>query len=136
MNYTNIEQSKKLVELGLNPLTSDMSYSYDFDDSRYVITTTPVKNWIVPKYAESTKIKQVLPCWSFEALLKVMPISIEEVKDHKVDLILGHPKDKWCLAYFDWTGLQQGHSTTGDTPLEAAYNMAVWLLENGYLMKE
>lgn len=64
-----------------------------------------------------------------------MPISIEEVKDHKVDLILGHPKDKWCITYFDWTGLQHGPSTTGDTPLEAAYDMIVWLLENGYIKK-
>lgn len=128
MNYTTIEQSKKLLELGLNPETADMWW-------------TPL-NWQLTEYYVEVKQdgigtpKNPIPCWSLGALLEMMPTSIEEVKDHKVDLILGHPKDKWCLAYFDWTGLQQGHSTTGDTPLEAAYNMVVWLLENGYLNKE
>ena len=81
LGWTTIMESKQLVEAGLPVETADMSYTYDFDDSRYVTATTPAKNWIVPKYAESTKIKQVLPCWSLGALMQLLPRTIEQDYD-------------------------------------------------------
>lgn len=132
MNYTTIEQSKKLVELGLNFDTADMYWK-----KNPILNSE--KKWI-PRIINKLLIpfddEDTIPCWSLGALLEVMPTQIEEVKGHKVDLILGHPKNKWCLAYFDWTGLQHGHDTTGDSPFEAVYNMVVWLLENGYIKKK
>lgn len=77
LGWTTLEESRQLVEVGLPVETADMSYTWDFDDSRYVITTTPVKNWIVPKYAESTKIQQVLPCWSLGTLMQLLPRTID-----------------------------------------------------------
>ena len=135
-DYTTIEQSKKLVELGLNPDTADMcwtNHNYGVMRSTMRVSSRTIKEYkeLLTRFADLTSIDVFYPCWSLGALLELMPISIEEVKGHKVDLILGRPKDKWCLAYFDWTGLQHGHSATGDIPIEAAYNMVCWLLENG-----
>lgn len=130
-HYTTIEQSKKLLELGLSPETANMYWK-----KNPILNSE--KKWI-PRIINKLLIpfddEDTIPCWSLGALLEVMPTQIEEVKDHKVDLILGHPKDKWCLVYFDWTGLQQGHSVIGDAPIEAAFNMICWLLENGYIKK-
>ena len=144
MNYTTIKQSKKLLELGLSPESADMVYiMFDgkpLDDDAKLSTVFESKDhkwyWIDFIDGSWDICEEDIPCWSLGALLKLMPTSIEEVKNHKVDLIFGHPKDKWCATYFDWTGLQHGHSTAGDTPLEAAYNMVCWLLENAFLKKE
>lgn len=124
-HYTSIEQSKKLVELGLNPDTADMHYIKCIreNDVRYIPELLLDDN------------ECDIPCWSLGALLELMPASIEEVKDHNVDLILGPLEDKWEISYFDWTGLQHGPSIISDTPLEAAYNMVIWLLENDYIKK-
>lgn len=138
MNYTTIEQSKKLVELGLNLDTADMFWQSNLNssDRQYLLDLGEEEYFDIELNFEHYSIGDYdIPAWSLGALLKLMPTQIEEVKGHKVDLILGHPKNKWCLAYFDWTGLQQGHDTTGDSPFEAVYNMVVWLLENGYIKK-
>lgn len=129
LGWTTLEESKQLVEMGLPVETADMSYTWDFDDSRYVITTIPAKDWIVPKYAESTKIKQVLPCWSLGALLELIPDKIT-YSDFKIK-----DNDKDEYHYF----IQYYHSevgvpceTHGYTPVEAFVNM-ILLLNNGLL---
>ena len=72
-SHTDLSQSKKLAKI--LPLESaDMSYSYNFDDSVYNLRAVSYSDWIIPKYAESNKIKQVIPCWSLAALLSVLPI--------------------------------------------------------------
>ena len=72
MNYTTIEQSNKLVELGLNPDTADMKWYYWKDE----IDAPKVPTLGSDKAAlESYKNTQAvyLPCWSLGALLEVMP---------------------------------------------------------------
>lgn len=68
MNYTSIEQSKKLLELGLKPDTADMWW-------------TPL-NWQLTEYYVEVKQdgigtpKNALPCWSLDALLGVLPFHL------------------------------------------------------------
>jgi len=88
LGYTTLEESKKFAEEGLSIETADMSYAYDFNDSRYVLTITPAKDWIIPKYAESTKIKQVLPCWSITRIVDIL-----ENNGIKVS----YEDKSWCL---------------------------------------
>lgn len=72
-SYTDIEQSEKLTEI-LSKDSADMSYSLDFDSEKYEVTTTPYKNWVIPKYAQTYKgLSQAIPCWSLVALLDVLP---------------------------------------------------------------
>ncbi len=131
-HYTTIEQSKKLVELGLNPDTADMSYSYDFDDSRYIITMTPAKSWIVPKYAECIENPQVLPCWSLGALLKLL----REYNDcNKLD-IFSNRSQKWQITISYYDVVWKEHEEVSINLLEASYSMIVWLLENEYIKTE
>ena len=74
-SYTDLEQSKKLAEI--LPLESaDMSYTWDFDDEQYYISIEKFSNWRVPKYAESEKHKQAIPCWSLASLLEIIPSEI------------------------------------------------------------
>jgi hypothetical protein len=48
---------------------------------------------------------KALPCWSLAALLSVLPKKYYPIKDHETNLILGKPKDKWCVLYWDTTGM-------------------------------
>ena len=78
-------------------------------------------------------IREVIPCWSLAALLGVLPKKYYPIKDHETSLILGKPKDKWCVLYWDATGMQDGEQTLEDNPLDACYEMILKLKEQNLL---
>ena len=126
-HYTTIEQSKKLVELGLSPDTADMFYSRR--------PTKKSKYGVFPDFKPEGRLevftKVDLPCWSLGALLEVMP----EI-DNQLPSLRKY-KNYYCVVYSDnVTRLGDNQWQNGKTPAEAAYNMVVWLLENGYIDKE
>lgn len=122
LGWTTLEESKQLVEVGLPVETADMSYTYDFDDSRYVIETTPAKNWIVPKYAESTKIKQVLPCWSLGALTQLLPRTIEQ----NYDLLIN--QELWVMYRQPLSKEVRLMCSSGVSLIENVKDAIIWLL--------
>lgn len=71
---TSIEQSKKLLSLGLDPSTADMWWSRctitDFGDNDLKVSyaVTPCN---ISQFKNTDKD---IPCWSFTALLELMPI--------------------------------------------------------------
>lgn len=132
IHYTSIEQSKHLIELGLNPNTADMYYfvadSLEKQETNYAIRCgTPI-------------VKTDIPCWSLGALLEVMPKSITDEYDSKGWLgmcALYDPSWRWIVYYTnDDIDSPALHEEQGKTLLEATYNMVCWLLENDYINKE
>ena len=137
MNYTSIEQSKKLLELGLNSKSADLIYgSYAFDGSpengdENLPTTfedPETKHWYYVDFAEPfytedwTKSKKYpdIPCWSVGALTELIPAYVIEK----------HPLSDKIVV---WScGLNSGEQ---DSLLDACYNMIIYLLENGYIKK-
>jgi hypothetical protein len=125
-HYTSIEQSKKLLELGLSPKTADMGYNgiedRDIRKIRYdsVANTMPNMNSI--------------PCWSLGSLLSVMPFIEENKIIYKP--LLTKSKFGYYITYFSEESeyILMG-SGTYKTPIEAAYSIIVWLLENNYIEK-
>lgn len=126
MNYTTIEQSKRLLELGLNPDTADMLWEQHIYESPYVT--------VKPYTTKGKSISaHILPCWSLGALLELMPKIKEDENDGGCypTLCKGYNTDKWHCVYrssihiTDWC----------DTSINAAFDMMVWLLENGYIKK-
>lgn len=116
MNYTmnkictDIEQSKKLLELGIDPQTADMIYywfgSFELNDEWHELHlgTNRVND------------KDIL-AWSFTALLSILPKGTRLLKSATDDTYhCDCPKgniDKWF-----------------DNPVDAAFEMVCWLLEN------
>ena len=121
-HYTTIEQSKKLVELGLNPETADMWW-------------TPL-NWQLTEYYVEVKQdgigtpKNPLPCWSLGALLGMMPC----IPNCTILFAILDGKYGICITPLD-SGLAL-NEIEANTPFEVIYNMVVWLLENGYIKTE
>lgn len=141
MNYTSIEQSKKLLELGLSPESADLKFKYDYNEHRCVEIPMMV---IVPNWDD--EYNKDIPCWSLSALLELMPkgIFIED-KDYIIDITpVGYVTSKnpfdctWQVSYFDSENEDDDYlvSKVNKNLIEAAYNMVVWLLENNYIKKE
>lgn len=125
MNYTTVEQSKKLLELGLNPETADMWW-------------TPL-NWQLTEYYVEVKQdgigtpKNPIPCWSLGALMELMPKIKEDEDDGGCypTLCKGYNTDKWHCVYKSSIYITNWYNTS----IDAAFEMVVWLLENDYIKK-
>ena len=75
---TSIEQSKKLLSLGIDPSTADMWYSY-YGNSKYNPTVAyKGQQWFLCQIRNSSH--DDIPCWSLTALLKLLP-DIIKVKE-------------------------------------------------------
>lgn len=121
---TSLEQSKKLIELGVDINTADMRYGYiapyDFSDRMYDGGYDEVpypKDFLKknPNFSEN-EYDGELPAWSLSALLELIPERIPGTK-----LVI-----KWDGSYYI-----EGRDCLFDTAIDAAFEMVVWLKENG-----
>ena len=121
MIATTIEQSRRLIELGLDPNTADMYYPYlgagQYGD--------------IPRVGFPIEHSggRDIPAWSLSALLEVMP------KEHEPEI----QKSPVTGQYFVY-GFFDGEKPTYMTkdyysPIDAAYEMVCWLLEQGIIEK-
>ncbi len=110
---TNIEQSRKLLELGLDPKSADMRYVY-FGKEDYGLE---VANEFDDKLNKLFNA-ETIPAWTLSALLETMPsIQLDKFSDvYSIE----YP-EKFTDDYVD--------------PLDAAVEMAEWMLKKGYIHK-
>ena len=152
--YTTIEQSKKLLSLGLDPSTADMYYKYVLPKSDKlhhvpdVGEPTNALSWYNKGYTlngrkEPLELKDFcIPCWSLTALLELMPSylplypeatedKVKEGKYRSSDLIAS--KEGYLRKRFDgyYQYRYDGIHCVGDynNPLNTAFEMVCWLIE-------
>lgn len=120
--YLNLEQAKRLKELGLNKEYSLKCYTKDKDGTIALMTNSE-------GVLSFFDIKEYIPTYSLHEILDILPKSIS-YKDEKFYLNIDF-KDKninyGIFAYITWND---------DNYLDAAYDMLEMLLKNGYLNKE
>ena len=127
---TTIKQSKKLLELGLSPESADMCYL-----SEESLVPKVIYNGMAFFDSKEERLTNTIPCWSLGALLELMPKKIKK-DDVKLPFHLFQFKDTWGVQYGYPNETEYAVLIENKTPLEAAYNMVVWLLENNYIKKE
>ena len=132
-HYTTIEQSEKLVELGLNPETADMYYFCDPTPAGSVMYPTLI---FVEKHIHSRLPeydKGDIPCWSLGALLELMPKIQEDENDGGCCPVLckGWNNGQWHCLYRSSIRITKWY----DNLIDAAFEMVCWLLKNGYIKK-
>lgn len=121
---TTIEQSQKLIELGIDVKTADMDYVpcvNDMNEYDYVVNiwnNEHEENWI--------------PCWSLAALLELMPKLYEWENDPEdggcqPNLCKGWDNNQWHIVYRSSIYITEWY----DEPIDAAFEMVCWLKENG-----
>lgn len=111
-NCTDIEQSKKLIELGIDVNTADIIYNI-FDVS-YIRHDTPID-------------KYHTPAWSLAALLELIP---NKISINNESYYLSFTKESVAFrGPITWDG-QKAKSFEMDDILDAVFEMVVWLKEN------
>lgn len=124
MIATTIEQSKRLLKLGLDVSTADMCLCKSTQGS-----------WFLCAYVPSEYDAHTAPAWSLSALLEVMPSNIGDydlyITKHKyVDG--GHG---YNVEYNRGFTISVLHKGTSRDLVDAAYEMVCWLLEQGLIKK-
>lgn len=140
-HYTTIEQSKKLLELGLSSDTADMCYKTVDIDTEDDVNEDYVFDLVTRSYSEYLKYViplgldyKAIPCWSLGALLEVMPHCITGWDGIEYTrIIIGN--------VLEYSNRESGYtqsiiSIPSNNLLSPAYNMVVWLLENGYIERK
>ena len=134
MYYTSIEQSKKLIEAGLNPETADMFYDNGNE------TQPEIR---LHSYGHIMN-KDDIPCWSTGALIDLLPfeICIAGNKNLKYQLRFGRAETEFWITYesliADLKGSFIGFNTVIDKcdMIGCIYKMVLWCLESGYIKKK
>jgi len=119
---TTVEQSKKLIELGLDIETSDMYW--DFQETGYILIADELGY-----YHNDSEI----PAWSLAALFELLPKEIEFYSDECefIPLLSRYYDDKSkFICNYDNGACE--HWYIEDSPVDAVYNMLVWTIEYGY----
>ena len=115
---TSLEQSKKLVELGIDENTADMCWSMDMPDLPTLLAypITDCDNW-----------EYKIPAWSFTALIELMP---DKISINNESYYLSFTKKSVEFrGPITWDG-QKTKSFEMDNILDAAFEMVVWLKKN------
>ncbi len=130
---TSLEQSQKLIELGVDINTADMRYGYiapyDFSDRMYDGGYDEVpypKDFLKknPNFSEN-EYDGELPAWSLSALLELMPKELED----DFELYYGAFDDNGEYQPL-WACSCMNHVNFGETSIDAAFKVVCWLLEN------
>lgn len=122
---TSIEQSKKLIELGIDVNTADMLWTYDF-----VVNDINGLNIISDNFKPE---ENDIPAWSFTALLELMPFQIIE-NNQRYGFYLAQGYNSQGKTYhFEYktnTGNYMIETYYYNNPVYAAFEMICWLKEN------
>ena len=123
---TSIEQSKRLIELGIDVNSADMVYHKNLDGTYNLRVVNNI-------------LEYDIPAWSLSALLELMPSHLFEF-ERGIDLNL-YPsinRKVWLCSYMP-NAIENMKTdkfkqiTHADSLVDAVFDMIVWLKENNYL---
>lgn len=129
---TSVEQSKRLLKLGLKPETADMSY--------YVLDSEPVLTIGVPRKVEmeiakggkivETRNAEIIPAWSLHRLIETLPSEIKQI-DCYYNLIFR----KNVIQYEDYDIDVLKSFGDGTNFYANIVDCIEWLIKEGYFNK-
>lgn len=143
MNYTNIEQSKKLATV-LPLKSADLWWTEIYkgkitEDHQRVTAEKPSYNLSLVKLSENNySIDTIndIPCWSAEALLNILPkhISTEDGKDYSLVIEKTENDIDYFIAYHDVDMLRYEYviEETGEL-ISVLFKIVEWLLTNKFI---
>lgn len=115
---TSIEQSRKLIELGINIGTADMYLDYDVQ-----------KHEDYPMVMDEQFDEFCTPAWSLNSLLSI----IKNRQDCNKVEFFSNNASKWALATTYYDSVWKEKEIVAEYPIDAAFEMVCWLLEKEIL---
>lgn len=130
LGWTTIEESKMLVEAGLDIYTADMYYYYKDNVPQITTNFDHLKELLNQRY--------YIPCWSLGALIDLFPTAKESLTSKCVN-IQRRMKSKyypsaWHL-YFLGPDDKALHFVDASTLIEGSVEMMLLCLEHGIVKK-
>ena len=121
---TDIEQSKRLIKLGLDIITADMIYSVD-EKGNYVLDF--LSSPIIRNYY-SIRNNYRIPSWSFPRMFELLP----EIKNNEY---YSTPELRRGLSsyWIDYPSINIEAALSADNAVDAAFKCLVWCIEHGYI---
>jgi len=120
------EQSQKMIDMGIDIWTHDMAY-------RKICGTLGEE--IEPGYAYTHIGKlfetREFPAWSLDALMRMMPTI--EYNGHEYQALCYYRNGKGIVNYENIHEVRPFVSTSAEHLVDAAFDMIVWLVEEGYI---
>lgn len=114
---TSIEQSKKLIELGIDVNTADFMWEYDCDKEIYwdKPTIIPIDDYI---------FINDIPAWSLAALLDILPKNLDIGRP----VLATNYRGYYWVSYFDeYMKENKFTSKIYNNPIDACYEMVLEL---------
>ena len=125
---TDIEQSEKLIEFGIDVNTADMCHRFRWSNDSFILLPCAEK--------AREPITDDIPAWSLSALLKLMPFQIMRNKiRYGISFWKGYNRegDTYCYEYISNKELKLFKTKHRNNPVDAAFEMICWLKENNQL---
>lgn len=116
---TSIEQSKKLIELGIDVNTADMLWTYDF-----VVNDINGLNIISDNFKPE---ENDVIAWSLSALLSVLPKNLNIGRPSLDSNYMGY---YWIQYYDEFMKPNNYKTECFNNPIDACVEMIVFLKEN------
>jgi len=136
LGWSTFEQSKRLIEAGLDPETADMFY-VNVDECLYSAFPMPNHNNIFKKQTCDN------PCWSLGVLIDLLPKTIETNNPKNLyfkEIFLANNGIAYiaCNEHKEMVFLKMfGTGVEGNEALiDNTVSMICWLLDNNYIKKE
>ena len=120
MDYTSINESRRLFKLGLNPKTANMCWISKTGGATYHLSPTTGEttyyhlNPTAMPWKNYTEKESCLPCWSSGVILEMLKMF--------------HPSVEYS-ANGSWIVQVDFGKAEGTSLIEACVNMMVWFLE-------
>lgn len=133
---TNINQSWKLLNLGLKPCTADMylEKSKTPEYGEYHLHT--ICEGIDPEHWFSVRMnRDITPAWSLDRLLELIPKSIKQRHRPNADFDIHSDGQYWFISYEE-LGYDVKHQEMRHKSFDAVICMIEWLIHNNHLNKE
>lgn len=110
---TTIEQSRKLLELGLDPKSAD--FAWVGEDGCFVKSSS--------YEVEDTET----PAWSLEALIDALPSGTAFIHTCRLG---------YCVSFCAGAWIHYENTSYSNSLINQVFELVVWLFENGYMRKE
>lgn len=129
MEYTNLEQSRELMELGLKPETADLVWCRSKDNEDFNLH---LKDCYLDANSFSIRNGYTIPAWTTDALLREIPTEID-VKDVWFKFYLSYKEGYWYAAYRDDVFESLVFHGTWTSLVNMLADIMKWLLENKHI---
>lgn len=135
-NYTDVEQSKRLMELGLDPQTADMYWATSTSEitgGQYWIAKTG-QNPAIRMNLYSFRNGYELPCWSFAALFALLPIiDRDEPQLKHLNTVGRHTSGDYRICYNNQT--DHPFIAHAETMIDAAVDIMEQMIKAGWIFE-